>query len=77
MDYMYYDDNQFERIKKCLILILCDKGCVTRQEWHNMKCNVGFFVDSSSFYSSEQSVDLEKYLFSNVKGDLLYVSLEI
>ncbi len=75
---MYYDDNQFERIKKCLRLILCDKGTVTRQEWHNMKNNIGFFVDSSLFFSEEQSRKLEDYFFINeVRGGLLIVNVEI
>ncbi len=74
---MYYDLNQFSRIKKCLRLILCDKQCVTRFEYRNLKNNIGFFVDSSLFYSSQQEEELKKYLFSNEKGDLLYVRIEI
>lgn len=74
---MYYDDNQFSRIKKCLKLILCDKQCITTYEYRNLKNNIGFFVDSSLFFSPQQCEDLKKYLFKNEKGDLLYVSLEI
>ncbi len=74
---VYYDDSQIERIKKCLKLILCDKECITRQEWHNMKNNIGFFVDSSLFFSPEQTEKLEDYFFNNKRGDLFYVRIEI
>ncbi len=74
---MYYDSNQIDRIQTALCCILCDKECVTLQEWRNMKNIIGFFVDSSLFFSPEQSKYLEDYFFYSTKGDIYYVKPEI